>query len=76
MKSAEDRLCSDLAEPLNGTMEWRILTEGEMRPDVIIIRDIGCEDPAQMALTEHDNVIEAFSTDRADQPLGMPILPR
>ena len=29
-----------------------------------------------MALAEDDDVIEAFTADRADQPLRMPILPR
>jgi len=29
-----------------------------------------------MGFAEDDDVIEAFATDRADQPLRMPILPR
>jgi hypothetical protein len=31
MKATEDRLPCDLAKPLNGTTEPRILAEGEMR---------------------------------------------
>src|ERR1700754_3151315 len=31
--------------------------------------------PAQMALAEDDDVIEAFPADRADQSLRMPVLP-
>jgi hypothetical protein len=46
-----------------------------MRPDVIILGDIGSKDPAQVGLTEDDDVIEAFPSDRTDQPLCMPILP-
>jgi hypothetical protein len=33
------------------------------------------KDPTQTGLAEDDDVIEAFPTDRADQPLRMPILP-
>ncbi len=63
MKSAEDRPRSDLAAPLNGTTERRVLGEREVCPGVIIIGGICSEDPAQMALAEDDDVIEAFSTD-------------
>jgi hypothetical protein len=31
--------------------------------------------PAQLALAENDDVIEAFPTDRTDQPLRVPVLP-
>jgi hypothetical protein len=40
-----------------------------MRPNVVVIAGVGGKDPAQMALAEDDDVIEAFPTDRADQPL-------
>ncbi len=76
VKAAEDRSCSNLAKPLNRTTERRVLAEGEVGPDVIIIGGIRREDPAQMGLAEDDDVIEAFPTDRADQPLRMSILRR
>jgi len=75
MKSAEDWLRNSLANPLDGTTEWRILAEGEMCPDVIIIVGVGGKDPAQMGLAEDDDMIEAFAADRADQSLRMPVLP-
>ena len=67
MKSAKDRSCRDLPKPLNRTTEWRVLAEDETRPGVIIIGGVGCKDPAQMGLAkdDDDDVIEAFSTDRA-----------
>ena len=69
MKSAEDRSQSDLAELLNGTKKRRVLRKSEMRSDVVIVGGISGEDPAQMGVAEDDEVIEAFPSDRADQPL-------
>jgi hypothetical protein len=75
MKSAEDWSHSDLAELLNGTKKRRVLSKSEMRSDVVIVGGINGEDPAQMGGAEDDEVIEAFPSNRADQPLRMPILP-
>jgi hypothetical protein len=75
VKPAEDGPRSDLAGPMNGTTERRVLGEGEVRPEVIVIVGIRRKDPAQMGFTKDDDVIEAFPADRADQSLRMPILP-
>ena len=47
-----------------------------MRPDMVVVGSISLEDLAQVALTKDQDVIQAFSADRADQPLRMAILPR
>ena len=57
-------------------MSRRILTQRQMRPEFVVIADVGRKDPAQMGFAEDDDVIEAFPADRADQSLRMPILPR
>ena len=44
-----------------------------MRPDLVVIGSISLENLTQMGLAKDDDVIQAFSTDRANQPLGMPI---
>ena len=75
MKSAKDRTYSDLAKPLNRATERRVLAQGEMRPDVIIIGATRCKNPTEMGFAKDDNVIETFPADRADQPLRMPVLP-
>jgi hypothetical protein len=46
-----------------------------MRPDMVVIGSISLENLTQMDLAKDDDVIQAFSTDRANQPLGMPVLP-
>jgi hypothetical protein len=39
MKSAEDRSCSDLAEPLDWTSQRRIFGQSKMGPDMVVQRD-------------------------------------
>ena len=71
----EDRPSSELAEPLDRPMARRILAQGQMRSEFVVIAGVGRKDPAQMGLAEDDDVIEAFPADRADQSLRMPVLP-
>jgi hypothetical protein len=63
MKAAEDRLSSELAEPLDGPMARRILFQGQMRSEFVVIAGVSRKDPAEMGLAEDDDVIEAFSSD-------------
>ena len=63
MKSAEDRLNSELTEPLDRPMARRILTQGQMRSQFVVIAGVGRKDPAQMRLSEDDDVIQAFPAD-------------
>ena len=75
MKSAEDRLSGELAEPLDRPMARRILIQGQMRSQFVVIDGVGRKDSPQVSLAEDDDVIEAFPADRADQSLRMPVLP-
>jgi hypothetical protein len=75
MKSAKNRLSSELTEPLDRPTARRILPHGQMRSQFVVIGGVGRQDPAQMGLAEENNVIEAFPADRADQSLRMPVLP-
>ena len=75
MKAAEDRPSGHLAEPLDRPVGRRILVQGQMGSEFVVIAHVGRKDAAQMSLAQDDDVIEAFPAERADQPLGMPILP-
>ena len=75
MKSAEDRPSNELAAALDRSMARRILAQGQVRSQFVVVAGVGCKDPAQMALAEDNDVIEAFPADRADQSLRMPVLP-
>ena len=75
MKSAEDWLSGDLADPLDRPMARRILIQGQMRSEFVVIAGVGRKYATQMGLAEDDDVIEAFPPDRADQSLRMSVLP-
>lgn len=45
---------------------WRVLVEGDMGPNLIVIGSIVFQDLAQACLSEHDYMIEAFAPDRSD----------
>ena len=75
VESAEDRLCNDLTKPMDWARKRRILSQSEMRPDLVVIGSISLENLTHMGLAKDDDMIQAFSTDRANQPLRMPILP-
>jgi hypothetical protein len=62
------RLCS----PWDG----RILTQGEMRPPVMIVVEEESEGASKGPLIPHDDMIETLSPQRADQALHVRILPR
>jgi hypothetical protein len=74
-KPAKNRLSSELAEAPDRPMARRILAQGQMRSEFVVIAGVGRKDPAQMGFAEDDDVIEAFPADRADQPLRMSVLP-
>jgi hypothetical protein len=75
MKSAKEGPYTNVAEPLNRTNKRCILGQSEMRSDTVVVVGIGPKNSAQVALTKDDDVIKAFSTDRADQSLRTPVLP-
>jgi hypothetical protein len=57
MKSAEDRPRCDLPVPVDRPMGRRILTQRQMRPEFVVIADVGCKDLAQMGFAKDDDVI-------------------
>ena len=56
-------------------MDGGILVQSAMGPQAIIVGGIRAKDPAQMSLSEHDQVVDTFPSDRADQSLCVPVLP-
>ncbi len=59
----------------DGTWLGRVLFEREMRSGSVIVVQIASQDPPQVTLAENDDVVQAFPTDRADDPLDVRILP-
>jgi hypothetical protein len=47
-----------------------------MRPDLVVIGSVIPQNATQLRFVEHDQVIEAFPPDRADEALDVAVLPR
>jgi hypothetical protein len=75
MKSAEDRPCGKPAQPLDRPMVRRILRQGQMRSQLVVIAGVVGKESMQMGVAEDDQVIKALPADRADQSLRMSVLP-
>ena len=54
----------------------RVLSERRMGSRPVVVGEVGFEDAEQVAFAEDDRVIEALSTDRADETLDVGGLPR
>jgi hypothetical protein len=57
MESAEDRERFDTSGPLNRARNRRILVQGSMRSDAIVIVGVRFHDPAQMHLAQDNDVV-------------------
>jgi hypothetical protein len=50
--------------------------KGSMSSDAVVIMSVRFQNPAEMRLTQNDDVIQTLTPDRSDQPFGKAILPR
>src|ERR1700722_3933093 len=76
VKSTEDGVRFDTSDSLNLASDRRILVQGSMRSDVIVIVGVGFQNSAQMHLAQDNDVVHTFTPDRSDQPFGNAIQPR
>jgi hypothetical protein len=56
MESAEDGLCNDVTKAVDRTRKRRVLSQSEMRPDLVVIGSISLENLTQMGLAKDDDV--------------------
>ena len=75
VQPAENWAAKNLPGPFDGTRERGILLQGEVRAGAIVICHVRQQQVAEVAFAEHDNVVEAFPSDRTDQPFGISVLP-
>src|SRR6266581_3109269 len=74
---------TDLGDSQDGTERRRlnaprhrcIPLQGEMRPGRVVVADVLLEDLPKVAFIQDDEVVEALTTDGADEPFGVGILP-
>jgi hypothetical protein len=61
---------------LNGPWNGTITGEGPARPYFLVIFEIGLERLVELGLIDDDNLVQTFSSDRADESLDVRLLPR
>ncbi len=55
---------------------WGVLVQGERCSGAVVVDEIAGEDAAQVRLAEHEDVLQTFATDRADETFREGLLPR
>ena len=79
MKAAEDGRRYDVAPALDGSMDRRILVEGPMSPQLVIVgnsRQHTSSESGADGLPQDDDMVYTLAPDRSDQPFGKAVLPR
>ena len=61
---------------LGGYRFKRVLGPSKVRADLVVIESVVLQNATQLRFVEHDQVIEAFAPDRADEALDVAVLPR
>ncbi len=69
METTEDRQGDNLLFPilLNLSTVGRIIFQGLVRPDPVIIIEVSCENSMELALVEDNEMIQAFPANGSDQ---------
>ena len=73
--SADDRAADGGAASLNYAPGRRILGQPQVSSEIVVARRVISKHEAQVRLTTHDEMVEAFATNRADQSLSVAVLP-
>ena len=60
---------------VTGSWRRRVLAETQVRPRVHIVRDVVREYALQSDATEYDDMVEALTSDRANEALDIRVLP-
>ena len=78
MQATDIRNRDDSAE--GRRLDWSfvrcILVERKVSAGAVVVREVGGQNAPQVPLVEHDDVVEAFASHGADEPLCEGILPR
>src|SRR5258705_3059604 len=76
MQSAQNGPCLDSPKSLYPAVSGCILAQREVSASCVVVIHVGQQHVAQVPLAEHDDMVKTFPADRADQTLGIAILPR
>jgi len=76
MQSAQNGLCLDSPKSLNPAVNGASLHKRQVSASCVVVIHVGQQYVAQVPLAEHDDMVKTLPADRADQALGIAILPR
>jgi len=74
-KTTKDRARCNSAESLDDATERRVLDQRSVSSEFVVIVSVLGQDPAQVRFAQDHDMIKAVSSDRADEPFDMSILP-
>ena len=75
VQSAEDRQRKNAADSMDGSGSGRVLGQREVCSGTVVVMRVRAQHVTQMTVAEHDHMIKAFASDRADQSFGIAVLP-
>ena len=75
VQPANDRMRSNISEPLDWACAGRILPERNVSSHFIIVGGIFCQNSSKMLGVDHDQMISALAPDRSDQAFNISVLP-
>src|SRR6476469_4177416 len=76
VQSAEDRQRENGPAGLDRSRQRRVFGQSQMCAGAVVILLVRAQHIPQMPLAEHDHMIEALASDRADQSFSVTVLPR
>ena len=71
MEPAQDRHAENRAGRLNRARQWRILAQGQVRARLVVVGLVRQQKMAKVPFAKHDDMVDAFPTDRADEPFDI-----
>ena len=75
MQATEDAHWNDPPDPVDRSMDWGVFVQRQVSPSFVVIRDVACDDAAEVSLAEHDEMVETLPPDRAIEAYRPPKAP-
>ena len=75
VQPAENWAAKNVPGPLDGARDRRILLQGQMRTDLVVVFHVRQQYVTEMPLAEHNNMVKALPSDRTDESLSKSVLP-
>jgi Transposase IS66 family len=75
VEAAEEGDRDDRADRLDRAADRGVFRKSEVDTGAVVVVGVGTEDLAKMGFAQDQDMVQAFSSDRADEPFGVTVLP-